>query len=805
LAFNLGLALHLRPFLGGGGRPRLSLRAAPDAPPLLRSLRVSLVREPAEPAEALNGAEAPDSSEELELGLQAFFAKPRLLSEGDVFAVAVAEGGGGGGGFGGEATPPRLTYFRCVEAAPRAGAMGNDTGRLVLDGTVGSPAPPPGTLFGYTGALLDCSPGRRQRGGPPLIAPPPPGGVPAHPAAAAACRLVAPLLHPGASSLELRCALMLKGPAGVGKRAVAHALAQQLGMNVVVYNCHELAASGGGAEGKVAQMLASAFEAAAQYTPALLVLRRFNALAAGGAPVAATPDAGAAATPKNMPLLARALERCVRQYSPAAAAAAAAAGAAGVAGFDEEELSAPPPPPAEGGDGGMGGLAPKARIWHARPPPAGGGREPSPGTPPQPVVLLLAAAEGADGLPPDVRRAFTHEIDVIPPDEPARAALLRDALGVFGEAVDVAAAAAATAGLMPRDLRALAADAGARASQRAPRDGGPAPQLRPADLEGAMKRSGARTSAAIGAPKVPDVTWDDVGGLEDAKKAILDTVQLPLRHRALFSSGGRRRSGALLYGPPGTGKTLLAKAVATQCGVRFLAVKGPELINMYIGESERNVREVFARARAARPCIVFFDELDALAPARGAGGDSGGVMDRVVSQLLAEVDGLSGSGGEDVFVIGATNRPDLIDPALLRPGRFDKLLFVGVDASITGRVRVLQALTRKFRLASDVALPQLAQRVPARYTGADMYALCADAWMRAAKRLLAGAKALPAGPPPTPEVRQEDFIGAMDELAPSLSAAELERYQALAASFEGTGSMGGGGAVAAGEAGGSYL
>lgn len=128
--------------------------------------------------------------------------------------------------------------------------------------------------------------------------------------------------------------------------------------------------------------------------------------------------------------------------------------------------------------------------------------------------------------------------------------------------------------------------------------------------------------------------------------------------------------GVLLYGPPGTGKTLIAKAVATSCALNFFSVKGPELLNMYIGESEANVRRVFQRARDARPCVIFFDELDSVAPKRGNHGDSGGVMDRIVSQLLAELDGLSGGKtGADVFVIGATNRPDLLDPALLRPGR----------------------------------------------------------------------------------------------------------------------------------------
>jgi peroxin-6 len=132
----------------------------------------------------------------------------------------------------------------------------------------------------------------------------------------------------------------------------------------------------------------------------------------------------------------------------------------------------------------------------------------------------------------------------------------------------------------------------------------------------------------------------------------------------------KKRSGILLYGPPGTGKTLLAKAVATSCSLNFFSVKGPELLNMYIGESEANVRRVFQRARDAKPCVIFFDELDSVAPKRGEKGDSGGVMDRIVSQLLAELDGMGQGGGTaDVFVIGATNRPDLLDPALLRPGR----------------------------------------------------------------------------------------------------------------------------------------
>jgi len=160
---------------------------------------------------------------------------------------------------------------------------------------------------------------------------------------------------------------------------------------------------------------------------------------------------------------------------------------------------------------------------------------------------------------------------------------------------------------------------------------------------------------------------------------------------------------------------------------------------MYIGESEANVRRVFQRARDARPCVVFFDELDSVAPKRGAHGDSGGVMDRIVSQLLAELDGIAsssagGDGSGDVFVIGATNRPDLLDPALLRPGRFDRLLYLGVSDTDEGQLRILEALTRKFRLDPALDLSRVARACPFNFTGADFYALCADALLKAMTR-----------------------------------------------------------------------
>lgn len=179
---------------------------------------------------------------------------------------------------------------------------------------------------------------------------------------------------------------------------------------------------------------------------------------------------------------------------------------------------------------------------------------------------------------------------------------------------------------------------------------------------------------AIGAPKIPKVQFQDVGGLNVQKQEILNLL-MPLLNPELQqiqqTGSGFGRSGILMYGPPGSGKTLLAKAVATECKINFLSVKGPELLNMYVGQSEENVREVFSRAQSAAPAIVFFDELDALAPKRGNAGDSGGVMDRIVSQLLAELDQVvSEISSKPVFVIGATNRPDLIGTCPKKIGPF---------------------------------------------------------------------------------------------------------------------------------------
>lgn len=289
----------------------------------------------------------------------------------------------------------------------------------------------------------------------------------------------------------------------------------------------------------------------------------------------------------------------------------------------------------------------------------------------------------------------------------------------------------------------------------------------------------ATFSEQIGAPKVPQVYWEDIGGLANLKSEIVKRIEIPLMQDCDI-----KRSGILFYGPPGTGKTLLAKAVATEYKLNFLSVKGPELLNMYVGQSEKNVREIFELARTASPCIIFFDELDALAPNRGRSGDSGGVMDRVVSQLLAEMDGLGSSA--DTFIIGATNRPDLIDSALLRPGRFDKLLYVGIYSDSETQLSVLKAITRKFSMKNaDQNLDKLVKLLPSNLTGADLNSVCSNAWLNAVRKVVRNyEKSLDQEkdakkPEGNVNVSLDDFLEAVKSLVPSVSREELMRYEKL--------------------------
>ncbi|GAP86155.2 putative peroxisomal biogenesis factor 6 [Rosellinia necatrix] len=449
--------------------------------------------------------------------------------------------------------------------------------------------------------------------------------------------------------------------------------------------------------------------------------------------------------------------------------------------------------------------------------------------------VLIATTTEVDKVPDGVRGLFTHEIEMSAPDEGEREGILRsivDSRAVsLAPGVELSGVAIKTAALVAGDLvdvveramvardsrlETLAKKASSENASVTIRDiqvagGSSARCLTKSDFELAVDAARKNFADAIGAPKIPNVTWDDVGGLNNVKEAVMETIQLPLERPELFAKGMKKRSGILFYGPPGTGKTLLAKAIATEYSLNFFSVKGPELLNMYIGESEANVRRVFQRARDARPCVVFFDELDSVAPKRGNQGDSGGVMDRIVSQLLAELDGMSGGddGGGGVFVIGATNRPDLLDQALLRPGRFDKMLYLGVSDTHEKQLTIMEALTRKFTIHPSVSLAAVSQQLPFTYTGADFYALCSDAMLKAVTRQAAAVDAkirvLNSSRPETahpvstanffdhyatPEdiavmVTEKDFLDANRELIPSVSAGELAHYERVRATFEG--------------------
>ncbi|KAH7921477.1 AAA-domain-containing protein [Leucogyrophana mollusca] len=429
-------------------------------------------------------------------------------------------------------------------------------------------------------------------------------------------------------------------------------------------------------------------------------------------------------------------------------------------------------------------------------------------------VIIIATTSDSARIPPGLLACFKHEIAVEAPSESERLGLLRTLSRdvVLGRDVSLLTLAVQTAALVPSDLtdlvvRAQVASRVRMAECKRPKED---MSLYAVDFDISLQRARAFYAQSIGAPKIPNVTWDDVGGLALVKNDILDTVQLPLDHPELFADGLKKRSGILLYGPPGTGKTLLAKAVATSCSLNFFSVKGPELLNMYIGESEANVRRIFQKARDAKPCVIFFDELDSVAPKRGNQGDSGGVMDRIVSQLLAELDGMStGRDGMDVFVIGATNRPDLLDPALLRPGRFDRMLYLGVSETHEAQGDVLRALTRRFHLHPALDLHNLAKRFPFNYTGADLYALCSDAMLNAMSRKVEELESRIAEMnthpvdhrhpyPLTPQyylaemadpgeidilVSLGDFDLALRELVPSVSQLEMDHYAVIRQQF----------------------
>lgn len=290
--------------------------------------------------------------------------------------------------------------------------------------------------------------------------------------------------------------------------------------------------------------------------------------------------------------------------------------------------------------------------------------------------------------------------------------------------------------------------------------------------------------------EVPNVKWDDIGGLEETKRELQEMVRYPIEHRHLFERFGMQASrGVLFYGPPGCGKTLMAKAIANECGANFISVKGPELLNMWFGGSEANVRNLFDKARAASPCILFFDEMDSIARARGGGGGGGSseTSDRVINQILSEIDGMG--SGKTLFIIGATNRPDILDPGIMRPGRLDQLIYIPLP-DLESRVSIFKANLRKSPIGDDVNIRQLAD-VTEGFSGADLTEICQRAAKNAIRdsitaqierknRVEAGEltqEEADALPDPVPCITSAHFEASMSKARRSVSPEILEQYE----------------------------
>merc|ERR1712193_401463 len=295
--------------------------------------------------------------------------------------------------------------------------------------------------------------------------------------------------------------------------------------------------------------------------------------------------------------------------------------------------------------------------------------------------------------------------------------------------------------------------------------------------------------------EVPNVSWADIGGLEKVKAEIRETIQYPLEYPEQYEKFGMNPSkGILFYGPPGCGKTLLAKAVANECQANFISIKGPELLTMWFGESEANVREVFDKARQAAPCVLFFDELDSIAKARGGstGGDAGGASDRIINKVLTEMDGMGAK--KNVFIIGATNRPDIIDPAVLRPGRLDQLMYIPLPDE-GSRLSIFKANLRKSPVDPQVDIEHLA-RVTKGFSGADLTEICQRACKLAIRECIAkdiehekeridqGLEGMDEEYDPVPYIRKDHFEEAMKYARRSVSDADIRKYEVFAETLQ---------------------
>jgi transitional endoplasmic reticulum ATPase len=410
-------------------------------------------------------------------------------------------------------------------------------------------------------------------------------------------------------------------------------------------------------------------------------------------------------------------------------------------------------------------------------------------------VVVIGATNRVNAIDAALRRGgrFDREIEVGVPDRDGRKEILQVHTRnmPLADGIDLDAYADSTHGFVGADIESLAKEAAMSALRRIrPELDLEADEIDAAVLDALTVTEGDFKEALKGIEpsalrevfvEVPDVTWLDVGGLGETKEQLRETIQWPLEYPQVFEAMDMESAkGVLMYGPPGTGKTLLAKAVANEAESNFISVKGPELLNKYVGESEKGVREIFQKARENAPTVIFFDEIDSIAAERGRASGDSGVTERVVSQLLTELDGLESL--EDVVVIATTNRPDLIDVALLRPGRLDRHVHVPVPDEAARRA-IFDVHTRAKPLADDVDLDGLAAQTDG-YVGADIEAVCREASMAASREFIGSVE-----PDEIDEsignvrVTMQHFEDALSKVGPSVTESTRQEYEQIEERF----------------------
>ncbi|MEF8827603.1 MAG: CDC48 family AAA ATPase [Haloarcula sp.] len=400
-------------------------------------------------------------------------------------------------------------------------------------------------------------------------------------------------------------------------------------------------------------------------------------------------------------------------------------------------------------------------------------------------VIVIAATNRVDSVDPALRRPgrFDREIEIGVPDEVGRKEILQiHTRGMpLSDDVDLDHLADETHGFVGADVESLSKEAAMKALRRyLPEIDLDEEDIPPSlidrmivdrdDFHGALNEVEPSAMREV-LVELPKITWQDVGGLEQPKQQVKEAVEWPLSNPEKFDRMGiEAPKGVLLYGPPGTGKTLMAKAVANETNANFISVRGPQLLSKWVGESEKAIRETFRKARQVSPTIIFFDELDSLAPSRGQEMGNN-VSERVVNQLLTELDGLEEMG--EVMVIGATNRPDMIDPALIRSGRFDRLVLVG-EPDEEGRERILDIHTDHTPLSPDVSLKEVAE-ITDGYVGSDLESICREAAIEALREA-----------DDADEVEMSHFRLAIESVRPTITEDLMSYYEEVEEEFRGS-------------------